>query len=286
MGTMAYIKHPPDPVFDLANLPDAELELARGALLIAQSEYPELDIAAYLHQLDTMADAIRQKVQETTFPEHHIAELNRYLFEAQGFQGNNRDYYALSNNLLNVVLDRKTGVPITLAVVYIEVGRRAGLPLVGVNFPSHFLVKYKREHLDVFIDAFDNGKFMSEAALEAKLQETFGHPQACQTLLRPSMLTEATNKEILARILRNLMHAYSRLGRDDEALQAAQRITWFLPNATGDLRRLGYMLYRKSAYSDAISVFERCLQIEENPVEVAAIERNIKVLRQLLARLN
>lgn len=279
---MAYIKHPPDPVFDFANLPDAELELARGALLIAQSEYPELDIAAYLHQLDTMADAICQKVQETTFPEHHIAELNRYLFEEQGFQGNNRDYYALSNNLLNVVLDRKTGMPITLAVVYIEVGRRAGLPLVGVNFPSHFLVKYKREHLDVFIDAFDNGKFMSEAALETKLQETFGHPVG----VLPSMLTEATNKEILARILRNLMHAYSRLGRDDEALQAAQRITWFLPNATGDLRRLGYMLYRKSAYSDAISVFERCLHIEENPVEVAAIERNIKVLRQLLARLN
>ena len=279
---MAYIEYPPDPVFDFANLPDAELELARGALLIAQSEYPELDIAAYLHQLDTMADAICQKVQETTFPEHHIAELNRYLFEEQGFQGNNRDYYALSNNLLNVVLDRKTGMPITLAVVYIEVGRRAGLPLVGVNFPSHFLVKYKREHLDVFIDTFDNGKFMSEAALEAKLQETFGHPVG----LLPSMLTEATNKEILARILRNLMHAYSRLGRDDEALQAAQRITWFLPNAAGDLRRLGYMLYRKSAYSDAISVFERCLHIEENPVEVAAIERNIKVLRQLLARLN
>lgn len=279
---MAYIEYPPDPVFDFANLPDAELELARGALLIAQSEYPELDIAAYLHQLDTMADAICQKVQETTFPEHHIAELNRYLFEEQGFQGNNRDYYALSNNLLNVVLDRKTGMPITLAVVYIEIGRRAGLPLVGVNFPSHFLVKYKREHLDVFIDAFDNGKFMSEAALEAKLQETFGHPVG----LLPSMLTEATNKEILARILRNLMHAYSRLGRDDEALQAAQRITWFLPNAAGDLRRLGYMLYRKSAYSDAISVFERCLHIEENPVEVAAIERNIKVLRQLLARLN
>lgn len=276
------MEHPPDPVFDFANLPDAESELARGALLIAQSEYPALDIAAYLHQLDTMADAICQKVQETTFPEHHIAELNRYLFEEQGFQGNNKDYYALNNNLLNVVLDRKTGMPITLAVVYIEVGRRAGLPLVGVNFPSHFIVKYKREHLDVFIDAFDNGKFMSEAALEAKLQETFGHPVG----LLPSMLTEATNKEILARILRNLMHAYSRLGRDDEALQAAQRITWFLPNAAGDLRRLGYMLYRKSAYSDAISVFERCLHIEENPVEVAAIERNIKVLRQLLARLN
>ncbi len=276
------VHRPPDPVFDFANLPDNELELAVGALLIAQSDYPKLDIAAYLHRLDEMADAIRQKVQETAFPEHHIAELNRYLFEEQGFQGNNKDYYALSNNFLNVVLNRKMGLPITLSVVYIEVGRRAGLPLVGVNFPSHFLVKYKREHLDVFIDAFDTGKVMSEEALEAKLQGTFGQSVG----LLPSMLTEATNREILARILRNLMHAYTRLGRDAAALRAAQRITWFLPHSAGDLRGFGYMLYRTGAYSDAISVFERCLEIEENPVEVAAIERNIRVLRQLLARLN
>lgn len=274
--------HPPEPIFDFANLPDSELELATGALLIAKSDYPELDVADYQQQLDAMADAIRQNLQGTAFPEHHIAEMNRYLFEEQKFQGNNKDYYALSNNFLNVVLDRKMGLPITLSVLYIEVGKRAGLPLAGVNFPGHFLVKYKSEHLDVFIDAFDNGKFMSENALEAKLQETFGQP----INLQPSMLTEATHREILVRILRNLMHAYTRLERHDAALQAAQRITWFLPNSAGALRQFGYMLYRNNAYSDAISVFERCLEIEENPVEVAAIERNIRVLRQLLARLN
>lgn len=274
--------HPPEPIFDFANLPDSELELATGALLIAKSDYPELDVADYQQQLDAMADAIRQNLQGTALPEHHIAEMNRYLFEEQKFQGNNKDYYALSNNFLNVVLDRKMGLPITLSVLYIEVGKRAGLPLVGVNFPGHFLVKYKSEHLDVFIDAFDSGKFMSENALEAKLQETFGQP----INLQPSMLTEATHREILARILRNLMHAYTRLERHDAALQAAQRITWFLPNSAGALRQFGYMLYRNNAYSDAISVFQRCLEIEENPVEVAAIERNIRVLRQLLARLN
>lgn len=274
--------HPPEPIFDFANLPDSELELATGALLIAKSDYPELDVADYQQQLDAMADAIRQNLQGTALPEHHIAEMNRYLFEEQKFQGNNKDYYALSNNFLNVVLDRKMGLPITLSVLYIEVGKRAGLPLAGVNFPGHFLVKYKSEHLDVFIDAFDRGKFMSENALEAKLQETFGQP----INLQPSMLTEATHREILARILRNLMHAYTRLERHDAALQAAQRITWFMPNSAGALRQFGYMLYRNNAYSDAISVFERCLEIEENPVEVAAIERNIRVLRQLLARLN
>lgn len=274
--------HPPEPIFDFANLPDSELELATGALLIAKSDYPELDVADYQQRLDAMADAIRQNLQGTALPEHHIAEMNRYLFEEQKFQGNNKDYYALSNNFLNVVLDRKMGLPITLSVLYIEVGKRAGLPLAGVNFPGHFLVKYKSEHLDVFIDAFDSGKFMSENALEAKLQETFGQP----INLQPSMLTEATHREILVRILRNLMHAYTRLERHDAALQAAQRITWFLPNSAGALRQFGYMLYRNNAYGDAISVFERCLEIEDNPVEVAAIERNIRVLRQLLARLN
>ena len=108
-----------------------------------------------------------------TLPEQHIAELNRYLFEEKGFTGNTDNYYALGNNFLNFVIDKKTGIPITLGVVYIEVGRRAGLPLVGVNFPGHFLVKYQSEHLDILLDVFENGTFMTEDTLRAKLQASF-----------------------------------------------------------------------------------------------------------------
>ena len=271
-----------DPFFSFANLDISEVQLARGALLIAQSEYRELNIEDYLYQLDEMADVVRGRIQETTLPEQHIAELNRYLFEEKGFTGNTDNYYALGNNFLNFVLDKKTGIPITLGVVYIEVGRRAGLPLVGVNFPGHFLVRYQREHIDILLDVFENGSFMCEDSLEAKLQETLGDSAS----LESNMLTEATDKEILARILRNLMRAYTLLENYDKALTAAERITWLLPNTAADYRLLGYLHYKNHAYSEGIVAFETYLRLAKTPPDATAVERNIQHLQKLLSRLN
>ncbi|MDE0011641.1 MAG: transglutaminase-like domain-containing protein [Candidatus Poribacteria bacterium] len=271
-----------DPFFSFAQREDNEIQLATGALLIAQSEYIELNIEDYLCRLDAMANVVRERIQNATLPEHHISELNRYFFAENGFTGNTENYYALGNNFLNAVLDNKTGIPITLAVVYIEVGRRAGLPLVGVNFPGHFLVKYQREHLDILLDVFKDGRFMCEDMLQAKLKEMMGEAVS----LKPSMLAEATDREILARILRNLVRAYTLLERYDKALTAAERITWLLPNASTDYRLLGYLHYKNHAYSESIVAFEKYLQLAETPPDAAAIERDIQHLHKLLSRLN
>ena len=271
-----------DPFFSFANLDNDEIQLATGALLIAQSEYPELNIEACLRQLDTMANAVREQIQGATLPEQHIAELNRYLFEEKGFTGNVDNYYALGNNFLNIVLEKKTGIPITLGVVYIEVGRRAGLPIVGVNFPSHFLVKYQREHLDILLDVFENGMFMDDDRLRAKLQATFGE----DIPLERSMLAGTTDKEILARILRNLTRAYTLLEQYDKALTAAERITWLLPEVAGDYRTLGYLYYKNHAYSESITAFETYLQLAGETPDTAAVEQNIQQLQKLLSRLN
>ena len=271
-----------DPFFSFANLDNSEIELARGALLIAQSEYPELSIETSVRQLNEMADAVRERVQEVTLPEQRVAALNQYLFREKGFTGNSDNYYALGNNFLNVVLEKKTGIPITLAVVYIEVGRRAGLPLVGINFPSHFLVKYRLEHLDIFLDVFEDGAFMTDDMLQAKLEANFEGP----VLLEPTMLAEATDKEILARILRNLTRAYMLLEQYDKAVTAAERITWLLPNAADDYRLFGYLCYKNHAYSKSITAFETYLRLTEAAPDAEAIERNIQHLQRLLARLN
>ena len=271
-----------DPFFSFVKREDPQIQLATGALLIAQSEYIDLNIEDYLCRLDEMASTVRARIQGATLPEHHIAELNRYLFEESGFAGNTENYYALGNNFLNIVLDSKTGIPITLGIVYIEVGRRAGLPLVGVNFPGHFLVKYQREHLDILLDVFKNGRFMCEDLLQAKLKEVMGE----SVPLAPSMLAEATDKEILARILRNLVRAYTLLERYDKALTAAERVTWLLPNAAGDYRLLGYLHYKNHAYSESIAAFEKYLQLGGAPPDAAAIERDIQHLHKLLSRLN
>ena len=271
-----------DPFFSFANLDNGEIQLATGALLIAQSEYCELNIENYLHQLDEMADTVRDRIQEMTLPEQYIAELNRYLFQERGFTGNTDNYYALGNNFLNFVIDKKTGIPITLAVVYLEVGRRAGLPLVGVNFPGHFLVKYQSEHLDILLDVFENGTCMTEDTLRAKLQASFDETVS----LEPSMLAEATDKEILARILRNLTRAYTLLEQYDKALTAAERITWLLPNIAADYRLLGYLHYKNHAYSEGITAFEKYLHLAETPPDAIEIERNIQHLEKLFSSLN
>ena len=272
-----------DSFFSFANLDNEEIQLARGALLIAQSEYPELDIEACLRELDEMADAVREQIQGAPRPEQHIAELNRYLFAEKGFAGNIQNYYALENNFLNVVLKEKTGIPITLSVIYIEVGRRAGLPLVGVNFPSHFLVKYQREHLDILLDVFEGGTFMDEDRLRARLQADFGE----DVPLVPNMLAESTDKEILGRILRNLTRTYINLKRYEEALIGAERTTWLLPESAGDYRTLGYLYYKTYAYSASIAAFETYLQLAgEEAQDAAAVEYSIKYLQKLLLRLN
>lgn len=271
-----------DPFFSFANLDTGETQLATGALLIAQSEYCELNIGSYLDQLDEMAEVVRERIQGVTLPEQHIAELNRYLFEEKGFTGNTDNYYALGNNFLNFVIDKKMGIPITLGVVYIEVGRRAGLPLVGVNFPGHFLVKYQSEHLDILLDVFENRAFMTEDTLRAKLQANFDEV----VVLEPNMLAEATDKEILARILRNLTRAYTLLENYDKALTATERITWLLPNVAADYRLLGYLYYKNHAYSEGITAFEKYLQLAETPPDATAVERNIQHLEKLLSCLN
>ena len=271
-----------DPFFSFAKREDTEIQLATGALLIAQSEYPALKIEDYLCRLDEMASAVQERIQGATLPEHHISALNGYLFEENGFTGNTENYYALGNNFLNTVLDNKTGIPITLGVVYIEVGRRVGLPLTGVNFPGHFLVKYQCEHLDIHLDVFKAGGFMCEATLQAKLKEVMGR----SVTLEPRMLAEASDREILARILRNLVRAYTLLERYDKALTAAERITWLLPNAATDYRLLGYLHYKNYAYSNSIAAFEKYLQVAESAPDAATIERDIQHLHKLLSRLN
>ncbi len=271
-----------DSFFHFATQPENELELATGALLIAKTEYPELKIETYLQQLDEMASIVRERIKGITFPEQQIDELNRYLFREKCFRGTRETDDALANNFLNTVLDRKIGIPITLSIIYIEVGKRAGLPLAGVNFPTHFIVKYKRAYIDIFIDAFESGGHMSELILEEKLTENLGE----SVELHPSMLVEATNKEILARILRNLMRTYMRDEQTDKALQAAEHITWLLPNSATDLQLFGFLLYKNHAYNDAIATFEKCLEIEKDPIEIAMLEQNIQLAQQSLARLN
>ena len=136
---------------------EPEVDLARAALLVAAEEYPQLAPEPYLQRLDVFAERVRDRLSEESAPLVVLQELARVLFEEEKLRGNQEAYYDPRNSFLNDVLDRRLGIPLTLSIVYLEVGWRLGLPLQGVNFPGHFLVRFEGEALRLLIDPFQRG---------------------------------------------------------------------------------------------------------------------------------
>ena len=190
---------------ELLNRPEEEMSLAEAALLIAQDEYPNLDINAYLQRLDDLSRDVSARLSPGAPPENIIAAMNNLLFQEEGFAGNEKNYYDPRNSFLNDVLDRRLGLPITLSIVYIEVGQRLGLSLKGVSFPGHFLVKLKLEQGRVVLDPYSGGVSLSEQELRNRLHQSYGD-QLDVPLDR--LLASAGKKHILTRLLHNLKAIY------------------------------------------------------------------------------
>ncbi|MGQ0814351.1 MAG: transglutaminase family protein, partial [Gemmatimonadota bacterium] len=134
-----------------------DIDLAHAALVIAQEEYPQLSPEAYLHRLDLYAEMVKDRLANETAAPVLLGEISKLLFEEEHFRGNAEAYYDPRNSFLNDVLDRKLGIPLTLSMVYLEVGWRLGLPVEGVNFPGHFLVRYEGEAVRLLVDPFQGG---------------------------------------------------------------------------------------------------------------------------------
>lgn len=180
-------------------------QLAKAALLIAQTEYPELSIDECLRQLDTIANQVWQSVALSD-PPNLVKALNQVLFEDLGFRGNDDDYYNPKNSFLNEVLSQRLGIPISLSILYMEIGQRVGLPLEAVSFPGHFLVKLPLNEKDIFIiDPFSCGEILTEETLLMRLRQH--HPQADESDLADAL--ESTRLPlVLMRLLRNLQGIY------------------------------------------------------------------------------
>ena len=270
-----------DALFGLARLEDEQIDLAKGALLIAKNAYADLDIEVYLQQLNQMAEELQLQIDPEADTSEQINRLNRYLFEAQGFAGSSQEhYYDARNSYLNEVLERKIGIPITLSVVYMEIAKRIGLPLVGVGFPGHFIVKHST--LETVIDPFEKGQILSDEDLSERLTQIFREPVS----MHPRFLQAVTNKEILARMLRNLRQIHFREGAHQKAVSSAEQITWLAPESAHDYRDLGYLYYQVNAYGRSLAAFNTYLHLSDDPPDQEEISRNIRVLTQQIAKLN
>ncbi|HJR78296.1 MAG TPA: transglutaminase-like domain-containing protein [Nitrospiraceae bacterium] len=181
-----------------------ELDLETGTFLLARYAYPSLDVALYERQLDDMARELRGQIGSRVSGEETVKALNRYLFTEQGFKGNTKNYYELENSYLNRVIDRRTGIPISLSAVYLLIGKRLGLPVHGIGMPGHFLVKYESEKYKIFIDCFNGGALLTEKNCMRFLTEAgYGFEER--------YLQKSPTRAILTRMIKNLLAIYSKL---------------------------------------------------------------------------
>ena len=203
-----------------------DFPLDHAALLIGAWDYPERDVAGYRNQLDAIAGCAEPEVARATGGIGRARAISDYLFDRLGFHGNTGDYYDPRNSFLADVLDRKTGIPISLSVLYLEISRRVGVLAQGVNFPGHFLVRVAIEDAWLFLDPFSGGRAMAPADLEALLRRTTT-PDA---VLEPSVIAAATKRQILARMLVNLAGIYGRNGDLPRSLDVLERLAVLEPN--------------------------------------------------------
>ena len=280
--------------------PDPDLAVA--ALMIARVEYPKLDAGPYLDRLDALGREAERRVAAAG-PDTYarVRALNAYLFGELRFAGNQVQYEDPRNSFLNEVLDRRTGIPITLALLYMEVARRAGLRVEGINFPGHFLLRCPaRRGLpycdDLIIDAFRGGALLSRddcRELLRGLHDGLGVDDDDDALLESRLAAHASKPQILARMLLNLKGVYVRMHSYPQARDITELLLAVNPSAINELRDRGLLAYNLRDFSAALRDLQAYLQLstavpldEEERKEHAKIWEHVKALRRRVASLN
>ena len=232
---------------ELASRGDDELPLLDTALLIARDEYPDLDAGEYAAAIQGYADALKPKLGGDADLPATLTTINRYLFEELGFAGNNTQYDDPRNSYINQVFDRRLGIPISLAVVQIELTRRLGLPLDGISFPGHFLVRLPVDDGILVMDPYNKGRPVSADELKERASPHLGGrpPDDVQLI---EILAPATHRTILARMLRNLNGLYQHSGDWERVARTSDRLLKLTPDAPEALRDRG-LAYRELGYT-------------------------------------
>lgn len=258
----------------LVERPEPDVDLATAALLIAAEEYPQLTPEPYLRRLDELAERVRDRLWDETAPVVVLEDVSRVLFREEGFRGNRAEYYDQRNSFLNDVLDRRRGIPITLSIIYLEVGWRLGLPLEGVNFPGHFLVRYPGDAVRLLVDPFQEGVVRFEDESQDLLDKVYGGSVS----MRPEFLRTADRKDILVRILGNLKGIYLNRRDDVRALAAIERILLVRPESGDDERDRGVVLTRLGRDGEAAAALSRYLELVPDAPDEARVRLLLREL--------
>lgn len=269
---------------------DAQIDLARACLMIAQDVYPDLDIEAYVERIDEMGRTLRGRLPPAAGIEQRVVSLNEYLFQDLGYWGNTEDYYDPRNSYLNEVIERRTGIPITLSILYMELARRIGLECEGVSFPGHFLVRVRVRGGVLVLDPFAGGAPQSEPELRERLQRVIPEGAAADVpvaeLPLDQFLEPATRRQILSRVLRNLKGIYRETDRPERLLEVLNRMLLVQPGALAELRDRGFVYQRLECWRPALQDLTDYLQRDPEAADVAEVRASLVELAARCARLN
>jgi regulator of sirC expression with transglutaminase-like and TPR domain len=274
-----------------------DIPLTEAALAIAQDVDPRLDLAAAQSDIDRLAATLKARLPADAGQVHKLRLLNRYFFHELGFCGNANDYYDPANSYLSKVLERRRGIPISLAVLLMEIGQQIGLPLRGVSFPGHFLVKLKVRAGDLYLDPM-TGESLSREQLEERLSEFLEAARASTEDAVPHIddaafeiafvqaIREATSRDILTRMLRNLKGIFH--GRHDYArlLDVQNRLVVLLPEQHEERRDRGLVYAQLECPRAALEDLTAYLNAAPDAPEAGEIRRTLDVLRDASGRLN
>ena len=269
---------------------EGRIDLAEACLLVAQDAYPQLDVGHYLGEIERMALQLRARMPQAGGAEERIVGLNEFLYDDLGYWGNTEAYYDPRNSYLNDVIERRTGIPITLSVLYMELGRRIGLPLEGVSFPGHFLVRVRVHGGMLVLDPFAGGAPQSEAELRERLQRvipaeaTENVPVA--ELPLEQFLEPASKRQTLSRLLRNLKSIYREADNPERVLQVLNRMLVLTPGAANELRERGYLYQRLECWRPALEDLRAYLEREPDAPDADEVRGRLMELTALCARLN
>jgi regulator of sirC expression with transglutaminase-like and TPR domain len=257
--------------------PDERIDLAKAALYIAQEEYPNIDAEEYLNAFDTMALELQERLPSQRYPLRVIQSINQYLYDDLGFAGNVEDYYDPRNSYLNDVIERRLGIPITLALVYLEVARRIDFPMVGVGMPGHFLIRPDIPDTEIFIDTFNGGEIMFPQDCQERLTQFYQQP----VQLQPEFLATVSKRQILARMLANLKYIYLNQQELEKALAAVERILLLFPGAAIEVRDRGLLCYELGLSDQAANDLETYLAKAPHAQDAAAIRQILTLLGRM-----
>jgi regulator of sirC expression with transglutaminase-like and TPR domain len=266
-----------------SEIEDERVDLLRSALTFARIEDPQLDIEHYVRHVDGLGARVAEKISDPDEPAEVIAALNDVLFREEMFRGNTVDYYSPRNSFLHDVLDRRLGIPITLALVYMEVARRVSFQLFGVGMPGHFLLKhYDVDGRSILIDAFERGSIVTEDDCRQKLDSIYSG----QVALQPEFLLPVTRRQMLTRMLNNLRSIYLSQRDFRRAVQVVDLILVIYPRSPEDMKQRAVLRYNLNDYRGALSDFEEYVKMSPDASDAEEIKQTALSLRRSMAMMN